>query len=252
MGLLVRPRPQVTHLRVLSAQARPPMKWSALLQVERLRPPRRLQRVPTRDAGGNKAHCGSSWDMALAVCLLLDKPADTAVRRLPGRLETAGIPPGDAYARPARPARGLRLAAQLRPPPRRGGPHRPPARGPADPAPGRTGHLPAKVAAGWAQRSPLAGRRPSNGGRRGLRHGRRSAHYIPGARLPHVTLAPRLHLTDLVTVASVVTTYCPSPLTSPGQLSSTPAPATSTRSPTWSEQRARGFHHARQYVPQGT
>jgi 2'-5' RNA ligase superfamily len=29
-------------------------------------------------------------------------------------------------------------------------------------------------------------------------------HYFPGAWIPHVTLAPRLHLTDLATVASVV------------------------------------------------
>jgi len=29
-------------------------------------------------------------------------------------------------------------------------------------------------------------------------------HYFPGAWIPHVTLAPRLHLTDLPTVASVV------------------------------------------------
>jgi hypothetical protein len=144
--------------------------------------------------------------MALAVCLLFDTAADTAVRRLWDRLESVGVAtlashthgnhsPHLTYAS----LRSFDLAAvadalsQL---------------SAVDPmklhldalgtfrrsrcwlgpavTPSLVSSQAAVVAAVCATGADL------------------HKHYFPGAWIPHVTLAPRLHLTDLATVASVV------------------------------------------------
>jgi hypothetical protein len=144
--------------------------------------------------------------MALAVCLLFDNPADSAVRRLWDRLEAAGIPTLATHTHghhvPHLTYASLRtydlaqvssaLTALPTGPPlvlhldalgtfRRSRCWLGPAVTPVLIA-GQTAVVDAVCATGADLHK----------------------HYVPGAWIPHVTLAPRLHLTDLATVASVV------------------------------------------------
>lgn len=153
--------------------------------------------------------------MALAVCLLLDPPADGAVRRLWARLEEAGVPslashthgqhvPHLTYAvlrdwdletvvaalsaLPVRPPIRLHLdALGLF---RRSRCWLAPALAP-DLEPRQ--HAVADAVAGTAAEVHV--------------------HYRPGEWTPHVTLAPRLHLTHLATVAHLVNDVLPLPAT---------------------------------------
>jgi hypothetical protein len=144
--------------------------------------------------------------MALAVCLLLDKRADTAVRRLWERLEADGIPTLASHTHrrhvPHLTFASLReydleaVAKVLADLPEAGqltlhldalGTFR---RSRCWLAPAVTQDLLARqvgvVAAAEGTGAEL------------------HKHYVPGQWLPHVTLAPRLRLGDLATVASVV------------------------------------------------
>ncbi len=143
--------------------------------------------------------------MALAVCLLLDERADTAVRRMWDRLEQQGIAslashthgrhvPHLSYASVLEADRDATLAALRRLPARTEltlhldafGTFR---RSRCWLAPAITPDLASRQAAvADAVRST------------GLLH----KHYVPGHWIPHVTLAPRLHLVDLPSVAAVV------------------------------------------------
>ncbi len=144
--------------------------------------------------------------MALAVCLLFDERADTAVRRLWDRLEQAGLPslashthghhvPHLTYASLLGSDREATLDA-LRPLPARDeltlhldafGTFR---RSRCWLAPAITPEL--------ASRQAVVAEAVLSTG--AVLH----KHYVPGHWIPHVTLAPRLHLADLATVASVV------------------------------------------------
>jgi 2'-5' RNA ligase len=144
--------------------------------------------------------------MALAVCLLLDKRADTALRRLWDRLEADGIPTLATHTHghhvPHLTYASLRtydldlVAAALT------------GLAPAAPL---TLHLDAfgtfRRSRCWlapaVTPSLIAGQSAVVDAVRATGADLHK-HYIPGAWIPHVTLAPRLHLTDLATVASVV------------------------------------------------
>jgi hypothetical protein len=144
--------------------------------------------------------------MALAVCLLFDDRADAAVRRLWDRLEDAGIGslaththgrhvPHLTYASLLDPNRAATLEALQR-------------------LPGRdqlTLHLDAfgtfrrsrcwlapAVTPELVTRQAAVAEAVTSGG--AALH----KHYEPGRWIPHVTLAPRLHLADLAAVASAV------------------------------------------------
>jgi hypothetical protein len=144
--------------------------------------------------------------MALAVCLLFDKPTDTAVRRLWDRLEAAGIStlaththghhvPHLTYAslrtfdlaavscalEALPPAQPMRLQLDALGTFRRS----------------RCWLAPAVTSALVAGQTTVVEAACATGADL-------HKHYVPGAWIPHVTLAPRLHLTDLATVASVV------------------------------------------------
>ncbi|HEX2893620.1 MAG TPA: 2'-5' RNA ligase family protein [Marmoricola sp.] len=149
--------------------------------------------------------------MALAVCLLLDPPADGVVRRLWARLEEAGVPslashthgqhvPHLTYAVLRDWDRGAVVGALS------ALPARPPARLHLDAlglfrrsrcwlAPALTPDLEprqhAVVDAVAATGAEL------------------HVHYRPGEWTPHVTLAPRLHLAHLATVAHLVNDVLP-------------------------------------------
>jgi len=149
--------------------------------------------------------------MALAVCLLLDPPADAVVRRLWARLEEAGVPslashthgrhvPHLTYAS----LRSWDLAAVA-------GrlsalPARPPVQLQLDGlglfrrsrcwlAPALTPDLEPR------QRAVVEAVRTTGADLH--------EHYRPGAWTPHVTLAPRLHLEQLPVVAHVVNDVLP-------------------------------------------
>jgi len=144
--------------------------------------------------------------MALAVCLLLDDPADTAVRRLWDRLEVAGIPtlaththrrhvPHLTYAS----LRSYDLAAVMS------------ALGSLPPGDPLTLHLDAlgtfRRSRCWlapAVTPDLIVRQSAVVDAVAATGADLHKHYVRGRWIPHVTLAPRLHLTDLATVASVV------------------------------------------------
>jgi 2'-5' RNA ligase len=144
--------------------------------------------------------------VALTVCLLPDSRTDAVVRRLWRRLESAGIPtllshthgrhvPHLTYAamRDGSLPEVMELLRTL--------PEQPPLRLHLDAlgtfrrsrcwlAPAVTGEL-------VARQEAVVG---------ALRQGGVDLHrhYEPGAWVPHLTLAPRLHLTDLPTVAAAV------------------------------------------------
>ncbi len=156
--------------------------------------------------------------IALAVCLLLDDRADTAVRRLWTRLEAAGVPtlrshthgrhvPHLSYAA----LRSYELAAVSS------------ALEALDPSPALTLRfdglgtfrrsrcwLAPAVNAELVQRQQAVVEAVTRTGA-DLHH-----HYAPGRWLPHVTLAPRLHLTDLAAVAGAVYDILPLRATSAG------------------------------------
>jgi len=151
--------------------------------------------------------------MALAVCLLLDPRADAAVRGLWRRLEAAGVPTLLSHTH-GRHVPHLTYAA-LRS-------HDLDAVTAALSALPPSGPVPLHFdALGTFRRSrcwlapavsaPLVARQQSvvtgllAGGAEVHRH------YLPGAWLPHLTLAPRLHLQDLPAVAAAV--YAVLPLT---------------------------------------
>jgi hypothetical protein len=144
--------------------------------------------------------------MALAVCLLFDDRADSVIRTLWARLEREGIStlaththghhaPHLTYAS----LRTYDLAAV------RDALSNLPAREPM------TLHLDAfgtfRRSRCWlapAVSAELAGRQAAVVDAVAATSADLHKHYVPGAWIPHVTLAPRLHLTDLATVASVV------------------------------------------------
>ena len=144
--------------------------------------------------------------MALAVCLLLDDPSDAAVRRLWRRLESDGVPsllththgrhvPHLSYASVLRCDPGAVIEALSDLPP-------------ASPLPLHFDGL------GFFRRSrcwlapavtpELVGRQQSV--RAALLASGAEIHrsYIAGTWIPHLTLAPRLHLDDLSRVARAV------------------------------------------------
>jgi 2'-5' RNA ligase len=144
--------------------------------------------------------------MALAVCLLFDDRVDSTLRRLWDRREDAGIAslaththgrhvPHLSYASLLSADREAVLEAL----------HRLPARDEV------TLHL---DAFGTFRRSrcwlapaitPDLAERQATVAEAAVSTGATlHKHYAPGRWIPHVTLAPRLHLTDLATVASVV------------------------------------------------
>lgn len=149
--------------------------------------------------------------MALAVCLLLDQPADDVVRRLWERMEAAGVPTLRSHTHgrhvPHLTYASLRswdlaaVTAQL------GGlPEQPPMRLHLDGlgifrrsrcwlAPALTADLAPRQAA--VVDAVLATGADLH------------QHYRPGTWTPHVTLAPRMHLRDLPTVAGLVNDVLP-------------------------------------------
>ena len=144
--------------------------------------------------------------MALAVCLLLDERADTAVRRMWDRLEEQGIAslashthgrhvPHLSYASVLEADRDATLAALGRLPARKE----------------LTLHLDAfgtfRRSRCWlapAITPDLASRQTAVADAVRSTGGLLHKHYVPGHWIPHVTLAPRLHLVDLPSVAAVV------------------------------------------------
>jgi hypothetical protein len=144
--------------------------------------------------------------MALAVCLLLDKRADAAVRRLWDRLEAQGIAtlaththgrhvPHLSYAS----LRSFDLAAVTR----------------TMSALPEGGPLPLHLDAFGTFRRSRCWLAPATSRDLVVRQAAvvqaacaagadLHKHYVPGQWIPHLTLAPRLHLGDLATVAAVV------------------------------------------------
>jgi len=144
--------------------------------------------------------------MALAVCLLFDNRADTTIRTLWERLEREGIrtlaththgrhAPHLTYAS----LRTYDLDAVRE------------ALTTLLPREPMTLHLDAlgtfRRSRCWlapAVSSELAGRQAAVVDAVAATRADLHKHYVPGHWIPHITLAPRLHLTDLATVASVV------------------------------------------------
>lgn len=158
-----------------------------------------------------RPYAGDVCPMALALCLLLDPRADTAVRGLWKRLETAGVPtllshthgnhvPHLSYA--ALLAGDLdSVLASLRSLP------------PAEPLPlhfdalgsfrrSRCWLAPAVSHELVARQQAVVAAVTGCGAE--LHH-----HYRPGTWIPHLTLAPRLHLDQLATVAAEVYAVLP-------------------------------------------
>jgi hypothetical protein len=155
--------------------------------------------------------------MALAVCLLLDSRAEAAVRALWRRLEAAGVPTLLSHTH-GRHVPHLTYAALL-------------SRD-LDAVVGSLGALPPREPLGlhfdalgtfrrsrcWlapavtaelvARQEAVVGALTTGGAT--LHH-----HYRPGSWLPHLTLAPRLHLGELPTVAAEV--YAVLPLVATGE-----------------------------------
>ena len=144
--------------------------------------------------------------MTLAVCLLLDARADAAVRRLWHRLEDAGVPPQ------LTPTHGLHVPhltwAALRSydldavrAALEALPEQPPL----------PLHLDAfgtfRRSRCWlapAVSAPLVERQATVVAATAATGAELHRHYEPGSWVPHLTLAPRLHLHDLATVAALV------------------------------------------------
>ena len=154
--------------------------------------------------------------MALAVCLLFDDRAETALRRLWDRMEEDGIASLATHTH-GRHVPHLSYASLLSADQHAvtEALHRLPARDEV------TLHLDAfgtyRRSRCWlapAVTPDLAARQAA------VVEAARTAgtvlhkHYVPGRWIPHVTLAPRLHLTDLATVAAVV--YDVLPITARG------------------------------------
>lgn len=149
--------------------------------------------------------------MALAVCLLLDPRADAAVRGLWRRLEAAGIPTLLSHTH-GRHVPHLTYAA-LRSDDRDAAVATLSALPAADAIPlhfdalgtfrrSRCWLAPA-VSASLIERQEAVVTALLTSGAELHRH------YLPGAWLPHLTLAPRLHLQDLPTVAAEVYAVLP-------------------------------------------
>jgi hypothetical protein len=149
--------------------------------------------------------------MALAVCLLFDARADAAIRQLWDRLERLGIPSLATHTHghhaPHLTYASLRsydvvavrdALADL------------PAQEPM------TVHLDAfgmfRRSRCWlapATSPQLVERQSATIDAVAATRADLHKHYVPGRWIPHVTLAPRLHLTDLATVASAVNDVLP-------------------------------------------
>lgn len=144
--------------------------------------------------------------MALAVCLLLDDPADRAVRRLWQRLEVAGVPsmpshthglhvPHLSYVSLLRSDRAAVTEALA------GLPEREPVElcfdGLGTFRRSRCWLAPALAPTLGERQEAVVAAVQATGA---VVH----RNYVPGVWTPHLTLAPRLHLADLPTVAALV------------------------------------------------
>jgi 2'-5' RNA ligase len=153
--------------------------------------------------------------MSLAVCLLIDDPADAAIRELWRRLEAAGVPSLATHTH-GRHVPHLTLAA-LRtfsiPDVQR-------ALAGLEAAEPRVLHLDAlgafRRSRCWlapAASADLVARQEAVVEAAAGTGAELHRHYRPGVWVPHLTLAPRLHTTDLPAVARIV--YDVLPLTAP-------------------------------------
>jgi len=149
--------------------------------------------------------------MSLSVCLLLDEASDRAVRRLWRSLEDAGIPtllshthgrhvPHLTFASLLSYDKPALHAALVRLPPASETLVRFDALGMFRRS--RCWLLPAVTSTLVARQETVAGAVSSTGAEL-------HRHYRPGEWLPHLTLAPRLHLRDLPTVAQHVNDVLP-------------------------------------------
>jgi 2'-5' RNA ligase len=149
--------------------------------------------------------------MALAVCLLLDPPADDAVRRLWARLEDAGLPslrshthghhlPHLTYAS-LRAWELTEVVSRLE-----DLPDQPPMRIRLD---GLGIFRRSRCWLAPALTADLAPRQLAVVGAVTAAGADLHQHYRPGDWIPHVTLAPRLHLRDLPVVAQLVSDVLP-------------------------------------------
>lgn len=169
--------------------------------------------------------------MSLAVCLLIDEPADAAIRQLWRRLEEAGVPSLATHTH-GRHVPHLTLAA-LRT-------YRIPdvlraLAGLPAAAPG-TLHLDAlgafRRSRCWlapAASADLVTRQEAVTEAALATGAELHRHYRPGVWVPHLTLAPRLHTGDLPTVARIV--YDVLPLTAPVSRAALVETATGARYP---------------------
>lgn len=149
--------------------------------------------------------------MALAVCLLLDPPGEAVVRRLWERLEEHGVPsllshthgrhvPHLTYAT----LRSWDLTAVADA--LEGLPEQPPLRLELD---GLGVFRRSRCWLAPALTPDLEPRQRAVAEAASATGADLHRHYLPGAWLPHVTLAPRLHLRDLPVVAGLVNDVLP-------------------------------------------
>ena len=153
--------------------------------------------------------------MSLAVCLLIDDPADAAIRELWRRLEEAGIPSLATHTH-GRHVPHLTLAA-LRTY------HVPDVQQALAALPTAAPHVLHLDALGAFRRSrcwlapaasaDLVVRQEAVVAAAAGTGAELHRHYRPGVWVPHLTLAPRLHTADLPTLARIV--YDVLPLTAP-------------------------------------
>lgn len=144
--------------------------------------------------------------MALAVCLLLDEAADAAVRRLWRRLEEAGVPSLSTHThRRHVPHLSYALLRVYDLPSVRAAVTALPAAAPTDLHFDALGTFRrSRCWLGPAAVRDLASRQEAVVGAVERTAGDLHRNYRPGYWVPHLTLAPRLHLTDLPQVAAVV------------------------------------------------
>jgi 2'-5' RNA ligase len=169
--------------------------------------------------------------VTLAVCLLLDDRADDAVRRLWRRLEDAGVPTLLTHTH-GRHVPHLTWAAlrsyDLESVQRALGalPQQPPLALHLDAfgtfRRSRCWLAPAVTAALVARQAAVVAAVAETGAEL-------HRHYRPGSWVPHLTLAPRLHLRDLATVAALV--YDVLPISAVGESSALVDTATGARYP---------------------